>query len=197
MVAPSPPGESLNTTAPAPIRAMLDGLDRLSRLDGWMGALCLLLLTLLMLSEIFLRTASNFIPNIPHSIPVAWEWSSYLMACAFTFGSAMTMRAGGHIRVKLLISRLSPGPLRGLEVLVSLIGLAFTAFLAYAMIKFTWNSFERGQTSISSGTPLWPAQTMVTIAIVLLTCQFLARTIQAILGLPLEDPRLKMSSAAE
>lgn len=197
MVHPSPAGESLNANAPAPVRKLLDGLDRLSRLDGWMGALCLVLLTLLMLTEIILRSASNVLPNIPHSIPVAWEWSSYLMACAFTFGSAMTMRAGGHIRVKLLISRLSPGPLWGLELLVSLIGLAFTAFLAYAMIKFTWNSFERGQTSISSGTPLWPPQAMVTIAIILLACQFLARTFQVIFGLPLEDPRLRLSSAAE
>ncbi len=33
------------------------------------------------------------------SIPIAWEYSSYLMAASFTFGAAMTLRVGGHIRV--------------------------------------------------------------------------------------------------
>ena len=45
----------------------------------------------------------------------------------------------------------------------------------------------RGQISISSGTPLWFPQAVVTFGILLLTLQFLARAFQAVLGLPLED----------
>lgn len=197
MVHPSPAGESLNTNAPAPVRALLDGLDRLSRLDGWMGALCLVLLTSLMLTEVILRATSNVIPGIPHSIPVAWEWSSYLMAATFTFGAAMTLRAGGHIRVTLLLGRASPGSKRLLEFFAALVGFAFTAFLAYAMVRFTLNSFDRGQTSISSGTPLWPPQAVVTFGICLLASQFLARLIQAVFSLPLEDPRMRIGNVAE
>ncbi len=197
MIHPSPAGESLNAKAPAPVRIVLDALDRLSRLDGWLGALCLVLLTSLMLTEVVLRAASNVIPWIPHSIPVAWEWSSYLMAATFTFGAAMTLRAGGHIRVTLLLARASPGSKRLLELFAALVGFVFTAFLAYAMVRFTMTSIERGQTSISSGTPLWPPQAVVTFGIFLLASQFLARLLQAIYGLPLEDPRMRVGNVAE
>jgi TRAP-type C4-dicarboxylate transport system permease small subunit len=198
MNAPSaPPTESLNAAAPAPIRFLLDGLDRLSRLDGWLGAVCLCLLTMLMLAEVVVRALSGTIPGIPASIPVAWEWSSYLMAATFTFGAAMTLRAGGHIRVNLLLANATPTLRRLIEVFSALVGLAFTGFLAYAMIKFTIGSFERGQTSISSGTPLWPPQAVVTFGILLLASQFLARTIQALFGLPLEDARMKAGALVE
>lgn len=191
------PGGSLNVNAPAPVRKILDALDRLSRLDGWLGALCLVLLTSLMLAEVVLRAVSGVIPWMPHSIPVAWEWSSYLMAATFTFGAAMTLRAGGHIRVTLLLGRASPGMKRLLEFGAALVGFIFTAFLAYAMVRFTWASIERGQTSISSGTPLWPPQAVVSFGIVLLASQFLARLIQAMFGLPLEDPRMRVGNVAE
>ena len=51
----------------------------------------------------------------------------------------------------------------------------------------------RGQLSTSSDTPLWFPQAVVTFGMLLLTLQFLARAIQAALGLPLEDHRMKAS----
>ena len=51
----------------------------------------------------------------------------------------------------------------------------------------------RGQLSTSSDTPLWFPQAVVTFGMLLLTLQFLARAIQAVLGLPLEDHRMKAS----
>ena len=94
---------SLNAAAPAPLRILLDGIDRLGRLDGWIGGGCLLTLTLLMLAEVATRFLSNFLPFFPPTISIAWEYSSYLMAASFTFGAAMTLRVGGHIRVVLLL----------------------------------------------------------------------------------------------
>ena len=113
--------ESLNAAAPAPLRLLLDGIERLGRLDGWIGAACLVALTLLMLAEITVRALSNFIPWVPADIPVAWEYSSYLMAACFTFGAAMTLRAGGHIRVTLVLGRLAPPVRRLLEIAASLV----------------------------------------------------------------------------
>jgi TRAP-type C4-dicarboxylate transport system permease small subunit len=195
--AASVPGRSLNAAAPQPLRAILELLDRLSRLDGWLGAVCLASLTGLMLAEVFVRAVSNFIPAVPASIPVAWEWSSYLMAATFTFGAAMTLRAGGHIRVSLLLANAPPALRRLLDVAAATVALAFMAFLAYAMVKFTYASYAKGQTSISSDTPLWIPQAVVTFGMVLLALQFLARVIQALLGLPLEDARMKAGALVE
>nr|WP_157283839.1 MULTISPECIES: TRAP transporter small permease [Bradyrhizobium] len=175
------------------MRIVLDGIDRLGRLDGWIGGFCLLMLTLLMLCEVATRFLSNFLPFFPPTISIAWEYSSYLMAAAFTFGAAMTLRVGGHIRVVLLLKN-APVPVqRALEILSAAAGFAFMAFLTMAMAKFAWSAFVRGQVSTSSDTPLWFPQAIVTFGMLLLTLQFLARAIQAALGLPLEDHRMKAS----
>jgi TRAP-type C4-dicarboxylate transport system permease small subunit len=188
---------SLNAAAPAPLRLLLDGIDRLGRLDGWLGAGCLVALTLLMLAEIIVRALSNVLPWVPADIPVAWEYSSYLMAACFTFGAAMTLRAGGHIRVSLVLAHLSPQARRVLEGAAALVAAIFVGFLAYAMVRFTWGSYTRGQTSISSDTALWIPQAAITFGFILLSLQFLARAIQAALGLKLEDERMKVASVAE
>lgn len=187
----------INAAAPGALRPVLDAIDRLSRLDGWIAGLCLTALTLLMISEVAVRTLSNVFPAVPASVPGAWEYSSYLMAASFTFGAAMTLRAGGHIRVSLVLARAKPQTRRILEIAAALGGTGLTAFLAYAMVRFTWGAFERGQTSISSDTPLWIPESAVTFGIILLALQFLARLIQAVCGLKLEDTRLRVASVAE
>nr|WP_249132552.1 TRAP transporter small permease [Bradyrhizobium diazoefficiens] len=175
------------------MRILLDGIDRLGRLDGWIGGGCLLMLTLLMLCEVATRFLSNFLPFFPPSISIAWEYSSYLMAASFTFGAAMTLRVGGHIRVVLLLKNAPVAVQRGLEILSAAAGFAFMAFLTSSMAKFAFAAYTRGQVSTSSDTPLWFPQAVVTFGMLLLTLQFLARAIQAVLGLPLEDHRMKAS----
>lgn len=183
--------------APAPVRLLLMAIDRLGRLDGWIGAACLGALTLFLLAEITVRMLSNFLPWVPGTISVAWEYSSYLMAACFTFGAAMTLRAGGHIRVTLLLGRLGPAGRRILEFWAALVATGFTGFLAYAMINFTWSSFSRGATSMASNTLLWIPQGLVTFGILLLALQFLARTITAGFGLKLEDETMRVAGVSE
>lgn len=183
--------QSLNAAAPLPLRLLLDVIEKLARLDGWIGAACLVSLTLLMIAEITVRALSNFFPWVPADIPVAWEYSSYLMAACFTFGAAMTLRAGGHIRVTLVLGRLQPSGRRPFEAMAALVATVFVGFLAIAMARFAYSAFDRGQTSISSGTLLWIPESVIAFGMVLLALQFLARFIQAALGLPLEDHRIK------
>lgn len=190
-------GANPNAAAPALLRPLLDGIDTLSRLDGWLGAGCLVTLTGLMLAEVTVRALSNVFPAIPADIPVAWEYSSYLMAATFTFGAAMTLRAGGHIRVTLVLARVSPATRRWMETVLAALGVCFCGYLAWSMAYFTWRSFESGQTSISSGTLLWIPQAFVTFGIVLLLIQFVARFFQAALGLPLEDLSMRAGGVAE
>ena len=145
-----------------------------------------------MLAEITVRALSNFISWVPADIPVAWEYSSYLMAACFTFGAAMTLRAGGHIRVTLVLGRLAAcgaAPDRNRR-------LAGRDACSSDFSPSRWRAspgraFERGQTSISSGTLLWIPEAVIAFGMVLLALQFLARFIQALLGLPLEDHRIK------
>jgi len=90
-----------------------------------------------------------------------------------------------------VLGRLQPPARRLLEIAASLIATVFVGFLATAMVRFSWGAFERGQTSISSDTPLWLPEAVIAFGMVLLALQFLARFIQALYGLPLEDHRIK------
>jgi len=173
-------GPNPNAGAPALLRPLLDGIDVLSRLDGWLGVLCLVSLTTLMIAEVVVRALSDIFPWVPADIPVAWEYSSYLMAACFTFGAAMTLRAGGHIRVTLVLARVSPAVRRWMETVLAALGVAFTGFLANAMVNFTWRSFSSDQVSLSSATPLWIPQALVTFGVCLLVLQFPAAVGQGI-----------------
>ena len=190
-------GANPNAAAPAFLRPLLDGIDTLSRLDGWLGVGCLVTLTSLMISEVAVRALSNVFPWVPADIPVAWEYSSYLMAACFTFGAAMTLRAGGHIRVTLVLARVSPQVRRWMETVLAALGVLFCGFLAWSMAYFTWRSFASDQTSVSSGTLVWIPQFFVTFGIVLLMIQFVARFFQAAFGLPLEDVSMRAGHVAE
>lgn len=190
-------GPETLANAPLVLRVLLRGIDRLGRLDGWIGSLCLAALTILMIAEVAVRALSNVIPSLPAGIPVAWEYSSYLMAATFTFGAAMTLRAGAHIRVSLVLGRLHGRVLRVVESLLSLLATAFVGYLAVAMAAFAMEAFSHGRTSQTSGTHVWLPAAAIAFGLALLALQFLARAIQGALGLPLEDLRMRSGSYVE
>jgi TRAP-type mannitol/chloroaromatic compound transport system permease small subunit len=179
------------------VQKLLRSIERLSVWDGWIGAACLATLILLMVCELAIRALSSVFPALPGGFPHTWEYCSYLMAASFTFGAAMTLRTGGHIRVQLLLCRLGSKGRRRVEALISFIGCVSVSFLTWSMARFTWTSFHSGQVSPESGTLLWMPQLAVTFGIGLLALQLLARVLQALAGLPLEDERLKPSASLE
>ncbi len=170
-----------------PAARVLGAVDWLARLDGWLGALCLLALCALMITGIVIRTLSTVVDWLPKDIPIAWEYSSYLMAVTFTFGAALTLRAGGHIRVKVLLSNTGPRGFLLLEVVSTLIGLLFAGFFFYAMTTFAWRAFTTNDRSLASDTPLWIPQACVAFGGLLLVLQMVARLGQLALGETLEN----------
>ena len=162
-------------------------IDALTRLDGWLGALCLALLCCLMVAGIVVRTLSTIVSWMPKDIPIAWEYSSYLMAVTFTFGAALTLRAGGHIRVRLLLSNASPPVVAMLEAVSATAGFAFATFFAVGMTRFAVRAFVADERSLASSTPLWIPQALIAFGAVLLALQLLARLVSLCLSQPVED----------
>ena len=183
--------------APEPklILAALNCVDRLTRLDGWLGALCLAALTGFMIVGMTIRMLAGFVMWLPPDLPIAWEYSSYLMAATFTFGAAMTLRCGGHIRVRMILSRLDGQARRGLEILAALAALAFFSFFTWALLHLTMTSYQLNERSIASDTPLWIPQAVITFGVLLMCLQYLARVVRSLIGLPLEQPAFE--NAAE
>lgn len=176
---------------------VVSGVDAIGVAAGWVAAACLACLTLLMAGEIFVRLMSRVFPEVPATIPIAWEYASYLMGAGFMFGAATTLRTGGHIRVGILPQTLPPGALRVLELVATAIGLYACWFLAMSMSQFAWDAFTRGQTSISSGSPMWPPKAAIALGACVLALQMAARLVRVVAGLPPDAPKDVVSAQSE
>lgn len=186
-----PPNDPVRANAPGWIISLLSIIDKLGFAGGILAALCLAGLTGIILLEIVVRLLSNVVAGMPSGVPGAWENSAFLMGIAFMSGAAMTLRAGAHIRVSVLLAQVPPAAKRVLEIIACLLGLWLTSFLAWSLGWFTWASYSRGQTSISSDTPLWIPEAAITFGAIVLALQMFARLLQTIYRLPVELPHLK------
>lgn len=170
------------------IRRILDLIDSISRGAAVIGGICLLLMSILMLTEVFCRNYLNF------SLVFSWEYSSYLMATVFFLTAAFTLLVKGHVRVFLLGEALPEKARFVLEVSATTVGLFVAGFVTYALSDFTYQAFIRGaRTFLPSETYLWPPQAVVTLGSFLLTLQIFARLIRLLIG---DEPDKTLSQDA-
>jgi TRAP-type C4-dicarboxylate transport system permease small subunit len=191
--------EEGKTAAPesGSLAAFRRAADAVALVAAYAAALCLAALVVLVTAEILLALLSRVFKFLPPGISIAWEYSSYLMGIAFMLGSGLTLRAGMHVRVEMLI-RAGDGRYAQLfEVISALIGTAFTGLLAWSLARFTLQSLTSGQVSGDSLTPLWIPQVALTIGAAVLFMQMLLRLIAALLNEPLEDKSLGAATLPE
>lgn len=137
-------------------------LDALYLGGGVLAALCLAAIGLLILVQIAARWFGVI-------VPAAEEIAGWLMAATTFLALAYTHRAGGHIRVNLVIRSLHPKARRWQEALVIAIALAFAVALAHAAFALVHESWRYGD--LASGhlaVPLWIPQLPMALGIALL-----------------------------
>ncbi|MGD8563333.1 MAG: TRAP transporter small permease subunit, partial [Desulfarculaceae bacterium] len=98
-------------------------IDWICRIGGYLAAMCILLMTLLILVETSIRMAAG------SSIFIAEEYSAYLMANFVMLGLAFTLREGGHIKVSLLLSKLGLKAKGSFRLAACLLGIMVFSFL--------------------------------------------------------------------
>ena len=116
------------------------------------------------------------------SLSFGLEYSGYLVAFSFFWGAGWTLNSpsgDGHIRVNLLMERLSPTRARQLDILASILGLMMAALLSWAMIDWALGSKALGARSFyPSATPLFWPQILLALGPYLLALAFLGRIIR-------------------
>jgi TRAP-type C4-dicarboxylate transport system permease small subunit len=115
-------------------------LDRIYRLCDWFAALCVLVLTIIVVVQIIGRAAGIAIPG-------AHEAAAFLMAAAIYLALAYTLVVNGHIRVTLILDRLGPRARWWTEVWCHIFGVYMIGYLAIFSILLAWRSWEGGETS--------------------------------------------------
>lgn len=132
-------------------------LDAIFRACGAIAAVCLVAIAVLVLTSILGRLLGVYIAGLN-------AYAGYMMAASSFFALAYAFRRGGHIRVNLLLTRLT-GRLRwAVEVWCLGVAAALCGYLAWFSIRMVSVSFGFGQLSEGpDATPLWIPQLAMAI----------------------------------
>ena len=127
-------------------------LGRLYAACGAIAAFCIVLIAIFVATKIISRLFGVYIGGLTES-------AGYAMAAAGSFGLAYTFQAGNHIRVDLIIGRMT-GRLRSGAELIALalttLAILYLAWFMAQMVKISWNFGDIS--SKSDGLPLWLPQ---------------------------------------
>jgi len=142
--------------------------------SAWLGYLAGALLAAIVVIQIAEILARNLLGI---SLPFTWEVAAYFHICAIFLAAAATLRCGGHVRVTLIQSA-AP---RAFELLSTTVGLAISAYLSWALLRFALNLGATGRTSGTvNDVPLVYPTGVVAFGACVLTLQLLLRLAHAL-----------------
>ena len=174
------------------MRAILNGVDRLSQLAGLLAVLLVVAIVVLIITEIVCRTLLNL------SLSFAWEYSAYFLGTAIFLGAAFTLRTGGHVRVAFLTTSRNPLVARTVEHLATVFGVCITVYLAWSMAFFAWRTFVTGSTSPTiDAVPLVYPTSALAFGAILLALQMIVRLIRLVIKDPPDDQEAMRSYSVE
>ena len=114
----------------------------------------------------FLQIVGRFIGVV---IPSADDIAGYSMAASIFLALADTLRARHHIRVELILSRVSATAKRSLDLSAHALTACALAYFTFHSVALTWNSFSMGETSPGLlGIPVWLPQTGMNLGLALI-----------------------------
>lgn len=113
---------------------------------------CLVLMTVLILAQISAKLMGVIIPS-------SEDFAGWFLSATIFLGLAYTFNDGGHIRVTMLLTRLSTKNRRWIEFVNIFVGLFITGYLAYYTIATVQESYSyEDVTDTYLVIPLWMVQ---------------------------------------
>lgn len=141
------------------LRATLDGLYRASGALAGALLVCICGMTLAQICGRLLGFAARSYD----------DFAGFAMAGSFFLGLAWTMRCGEHIRVNLLIHKLSGRGRQAAEIACLIVSTFLCGYFAWYAIDMTWDSLRLGD--VSQGlvaVPLWIPQSAMALGLLVL-----------------------------
>jgi len=142
-------------------------LDRLFEATGWLAGLFMVATLLAVLSSILGRLMPFF------ELHGTDAYAGYCMAASAFLALATTLRRGEHIRVTLIINRLSDRAHRWLDTICHVFALLVASTLAFYSIRLVHQSlmFKDISTGLDA-TPLWIPQLGMAVGTCILALAF-------------------------
>ena len=134
--------------------------------------------------------------------PTEWaiEMSTYCVLMAGFLGLGVALAAGRHIHVDIVLARLGPRTNDVRHVIVTLIGVVFTAVFFVTSAQMAWMSYDLDMVAASTlRMPLWIPQASMPVGIGLLFLQFVRLFLESLVRLsdPAFDPEAAGKGAAK
>ncbi len=140
------------------------------RLLAFLYASCAVLAALFMAAIAVLILAQTLARPLGIVVPDANELAGFCFAALTFLALAPTLRAGGHIRVSLITSRLPTSLHRGLEILTLVFSLVLVGYAAWWTVDLAWGSWDYGDRSAGVlAFPLWIPQSGMAFGLVVMT----------------------------
>lgn len=106
-------------------------------------------------------------------VPGTDAYAGYAMAAAGFLALAHTLKRNEHIRVTLVLGKLSGPARRGLELWSLSVAVALAGLLAWYAVRLAWQSHAFGDVSTGNdATPLWIPQLAMALGAVVLLIAF-------------------------
>jgi len=120
--------------------------------SAWAAGACLIVMTLLIMAQIIARMIGVVIPS-------SEDFAGWILSATIFFGLAYTFNSGGHIRVTLMLNRLSAKTSRAVEMLNIIVGMLIAGYLAFYTAYTVYESYDYGDvTDTYLAVPLWWVQ---------------------------------------
>ncbi|MGD9834226.1 MAG: TRAP transporter small permease subunit [Piscinibacter sp.] len=162
------------------IRGVIRTIDLLNKSVGHAFAWCIVILTLGVSYEVFVR----YVLRDPTSW--AFDLSYILYGSLFLMAGAYTLSRGGHVRADVFSRRWKPRTQATVELILYFI-FFFPGVLALVIAGWGYGheSFVIREVSVNSpvGVPVWPLKMLIPVAGVLLTLQGIAEVLRCLLCL--------------
>jgi C4-dicarboxylate transporter DctQ subunit len=79
-----------------------------------------------------------------------------------------TQRLGGHVRMEIILNKMTGRPLWLSEALTTAAAFAVIAVLGFYSINYFWDAYTIGDSTIDAELPTWPAKLMIPVAFAIL-----------------------------
>jgi TRAP-type C4-dicarboxylate transport system permease small subunit len=149
-------------------------LDPLYKALGALGALFILATLVIQVVNIAGRT-------VGYSMAGVDAYAGYTLAAGSFLAMAAALRHGDHIRVTLIIQRLTGRPRWWVEVFCLAVATSLSGYFAYFAGKLVWGSYVFHDVSQNiDATPLWIPQLSMAVGLAALFLAFLEELIQTL-----------------
>ena len=150
-------------------------VEKCSNIGALLSSVFMILIVALILLEIFLRTFFKT------STLISDEYSAYFFVAVVMLGLSYTFKENGHIRITIILSRLSPKLEKIFDIWTSFIAFAISSFLFVYSLKMVVETYQLGMRADSiAETPIFIPQIVLPVGFFIFSLQILMRILRRI-----------------